>query len=137
MKFDNTLEYKGYVGTIEYSEPDEVFHGKVLGIRSLLSYEGETPKELKADFCNMIDDYLQTCKEEGIPVEVPYKGTFNVRLGQELHRDAAIYAINHDQTLNSFVVDAIREKLDREQNGLSEVAEDSTMAQRELIATTA
>ncbi len=114
MKFNNTLEYKGYVGTIEYSEPDEVFHGRVLGIRSLLSYEGETPKELKEDFRDMIEDYLLTCKEEGTPIEVPYKGTFNVRLGQDLHREAAIYAINHDQTLNRFVADAIREKLDRE-----------------------
>lgn len=111
MKFDNTLEYKGYVGTIEYSEPDEVFHGRVLGIRSMLTYEGETPKELKADFHDMIDDYLETCREEGTPIEIPYKGGFNVRLGQELHREAAIYSLNHNQSLNSFVVEAIREKL--------------------------
>lgn len=115
MKFHNTLEYKGYMGTIEYSDPDEVFHGKLLGIRSMITYEGQTPAELKADFHDVVDDYLQTCKEEGIPIEIPYKGSFNVRLGQDLHREAAVFALNHDQSLNSFVVEAIREKLAREE----------------------
>ena len=71
MKFDNKLKYKGYTGSVEYSETDGVFYGRVLGIRSLLSYEGETLNELKHDFHELIDDYLQTCKKEGQPIEEP------------------------------------------------------------------
>ena len=114
MKFNNTMEYKGYTGSVEFSEEDRVFWGKVLGIRSSITYEGRTPDELIQGFHDMLDFYLESCRADGTSVEIPYKGTFNVRLGQELHREAAIYSLNHDQTLNSFVVEAIKEKLARE-----------------------
>ena len=108
---NNTMEYKGYVGSVEFSEADGVFFGKVQGIRSLISYEGENAKALIRDFHEAVDDYLVLCEEEGTKPEVAYKGSFNVRLAPELHRDAAIYAMTHNQSLNSFVETAVREKL--------------------------
>lgn len=60
----NTIQYKGYVGSVEFSEEDEIFYGKVMGVRSLISYEGENEKELLNDFHNAVDDYLKTCVEE-------------------------------------------------------------------------
>lgn len=62
---NNTIEYKGYVGSVEFSEDDGIFFGKVMGIRSLISYEGENAKELLEDFHNAIDDYLAAYKAEG------------------------------------------------------------------------
>lgn len=108
---NNTIEYKGYVGSVEFSEEDGVFFGKVLGIRSLISYEGTNATELLDDFHGAVDEYLETCVEEGIEPEVAYKGSLNVRLGSELHRQAAIYALSHRQSLNSLIEDAVREKL--------------------------
>ena len=58
----NTLEYQGYIGSIEFSEEDKVFFGKVQGIRSLISYEGKTPNVLIDDFHNAVDDYLALCE---------------------------------------------------------------------------
>jgi predicted HicB family RNase H-like nuclease len=111
---NNTIEYKGYWGSIEFSEEDGKFFGRVLGIRSLLSYEGTNARELLDDFHGTIDDYLALCKEDGTKPEVPYKGSFNVRFkNKENHRRAAIYAINHNQSLNSFVEEAVEEKLAR------------------------
>ena len=63
-KVGNTIQYKGYVGSVEFSEEDEIFYGKVMGVRSLISYEGENEKELLNDFHNAVDDYLKTCVEE-------------------------------------------------------------------------
>ncbi|MBR6332304.1 MAG: type II toxin-antitoxin system HicB family antitoxin [Dehalococcoidales bacterium] len=108
---NNTLKYKGYIGSIEFSEPDKVFFGKVLGIRSLISYEGANGDELIKDFHEAVDDYLKECEEEGCAPETAYKGSLNIRIGQELHREAAIYAIEHDQSLNSFIEEAVQEKL--------------------------
>ena len=104
----NLLEYKGYYGTVEYSNADNVLHGKVLGIRSLLSYEGISLTSLRNDFEDVIDDYLETCSENGVEPEKPYKGKFNVRVSPELHRSLAVYAINHGQTLNAAVEEAIK-----------------------------
>lgn len=61
---NNTIQYKGYVGSIEFSEEDGTFYGKVLGIRSLISYEGSNAEELVNDFHESVDDYLLLCKEE-------------------------------------------------------------------------
>ena len=108
---NNTIEYKGYIGSVEFSAQDQLLFGKVQGIRSLISYEGSTVRELVEDFHGAVDDYLALCEEEGTKPEVAYKGSLNVRLGPELHRSAAIYAISHNQSLNSFIESAVREKL--------------------------
>lgn len=63
-KVGNTIQYKGYVGSVEFSEEDRIFYGKVMGVRSLISYEGENEKELLNDFRAVVDDYLKTCVEE-------------------------------------------------------------------------
>ena len=65
----NTMEYKGYVGSIEFSESDGVFFGKVQGIRSLISYEGANETELIADFHAMVDKYLELCDKDGLAPE--------------------------------------------------------------------
>lgn len=58
------MEYKGYIGSVEFSEKDGVFYGKVQGIRSLISYEGTTAAELVSDFHASVDDYLAAREEE-------------------------------------------------------------------------
>ena len=105
---NNTIEYKGYIGSVEFSAADQVFFGKVQGIRSLISYEGTTAAELIEDFHGAVDDYLALCQEEGIEPEVAYKGSLNIRLKPALHRSAAIYAMSHNQSLNSFIESAVR-----------------------------
>ena len=101
------LSYKNYNGTVEYSKEDGCLFGKVVGIKSLLSYEGNSVQELEQDFQNMIDEYLADCKERNIEPEQPYKGTFNVRISPELHRNIAVYAIEHGKSLNAAVEEAI------------------------------
>lgn len=99
----NTMQYKGYVGSVEFSEEDQLLYGKVLGIRGMITYEGENAAELVADFHGAIDDYLTTCEAEGMTPEVAYKGSFNVRLNPELHKQLAIYAMEHQMSLNSYI----------------------------------
>jgi predicted HicB family RNase H-like nuclease len=79
----------------------------VQGIRSLISYEGENAKELVKDFHDAVDDYLELCKRRGTEPEKAYKGTFNIRIYPDLHKEAAIYAINHKVSLNSIVEKAL------------------------------
>ena len=107
----NLLSYKNYNGTVEYSREDECLFGKVIGIKSLLSYEGQSVQELEQDFKTVIDEYLEDCKERNIEPEQPYKGTFNVRISPELHRTIAVYAIEHGKSLNAAVEEAIGKML--------------------------
>lgn len=99
----NTMQYKGYVGSVEFSEGDRLFYGQVLGIRSLISYEGENATELIEDFHGAIDDYLTGCEANGIAPEMAYKGSFNVRISPELHKSLAIHAMEQQMSLNSYI----------------------------------
>ena len=104
---NNTMEYKGYVGSVEFSEEDTLFFGKVLGIRALISYEGENAHDLVEDFHCAVDDYLELCAAEGVEPERAYKGSFNVRISPELHKKAAIAAMAKQISLNRFVEESI------------------------------
>ena len=105
----NTIEYKGYIGSIEFSEEDGLFFGKVQGIRSLISYEGTNAAELIEDFHGAVDEYLAMCQEDGIEPEKAYKGSFNVRVSPELHQAVAVRAIAQQVSLNSLVEAALRQ----------------------------
>ena len=108
---NNTMEYKGYLGSVEFSEEDALFYGKVLGIRALISYEGTNAAELVADFHGAVDDYLELCAQTGTEPEKAYKGSFNVRISPELHKQAVIAAMSHNMSLNSFVETSIQQAL--------------------------
>ena len=108
---NNLLEYKGYNGTVEYSAEDGVLFGKVIGIKSLISYEGQSISELKNDFEDAIEDYLELCKEKGIVPEKTYKGSLNVRISPEAHRKAALIAISENISLNQFIENSVNEKI--------------------------
>ena len=109
----NTMEYKGYIGSVEFSEADACFFGKVQGIRALISYEGTTAKELVEDFHAGVDEYLELCAEEGREPEKAYKGSFNVRVSPELHKQAVVFAAAHQMTLNGFVERSMQMALER------------------------
>ena len=103
----NTLKYKGYIGSVAYSEPDKVFFGKLEGIDSLVNYEGESVKELTDAFREAVDDYLIFCEEHNCKPEKSYTGTFNVRIAPATHRDIANLAAEAGISINAFVKRAL------------------------------
>ena len=114
---NNTMEYLGYVGSVEFSEADQLLFGKVQGIRSLISYEGTTVSELIEDFHGAVDDYLTFCNAEGTTPEKAFKGSFNIRFkNTDRHKRAAIYAYNHNVSLNSVVEESVAEYLSTRQD---------------------
>lgn len=88
----NYIHYRDYVGSIEFSVEEEVFHGRVIGIKSMISFEGDSVKTLIEDFHNAVDEYLAFCEKNSKQPERSFKGSFNVRIQPELHRKAAFAA---------------------------------------------
>ncbi|MFL5754387.1 MAG: type II toxin-antitoxin system HicB family antitoxin [Bacteroidia bacterium] len=104
---NDVLTYKGYTGTVEFNAADQVLHGKVAGINDLVTYEGDSIKQLYRGFKEAVDDYLETCNKLGKEPEKVYKGIFNVRINPELHKQAALLALKSRITMNDFVHYAI------------------------------
>jgi len=99
----NYLEYKDYVGTVNYSAEDDTFYGKIEGINDLVLFEGESVSELKEGFEDSINDYLKTCKELGKEPNKTYKGVFNVRVPSSIHKKLSLIASKNGLKLNELV----------------------------------
>jgi predicted HicB family RNase H-like nuclease len=101
------MEYKGYLGAVEYDAQTKIFHGDIINTRDVITFQGTSVKEIEQAFKDSINDYIKWCMEDGIEPEKPYSGKFNVRLSPELHRQAAIIAKKKHLSLNSFVEKAL------------------------------
>lgn len=105
------FSYKGYHATVSYDAEDNIFVGKVFGIRDMLAFHGSSVQELNDTFHDCIDTYLQVCAEQGLSPDKEYKGSFNVRISPDLHRQAALTAEQEGITLNQFIQKAIEDHL--------------------------
>ena len=111
MKANDILTYKGFIGSLHFSTQDDIFFGKVEGINDLITFEGESVKELKNAFRYVVDEHIKDCEKENIPVEKSYRGSFNLRLTPDLHRRTALAAKGYGISLNAFVRKAIEQNL--------------------------
>ena len=105
------IQYKGYYGSVHYSDDDQVFFGKIEYIKSLVNYEATNVKDLRKAFQEAVDDYIKFCQNEGIAPEQPFRGSFNVRTGSDLHRQAALFAKKKGMNLNKVVTEALEQYL--------------------------
>ena len=106
----NTISYKGYLGTVNFSEKDGCFYGKIEGIDGLVNFEGESVHELTEAFHEAVDDYLTYCDEEGIEPDKSYTGILNVRLTPVIHRQIALLAKQAGLSLNGYIKQTLEEK---------------------------
>ncbi len=102
------MRYKGYWAEIKYSDEDECFCGYIEGLKEdIISFEGESVKDLKRDFKNAIEDYLKTCKELNKEPEKQCKGSLNIRLGVELHNKVKMKSIEKNISINELIKNAV------------------------------
>lgn len=107
----NTLKYKDFIGSVSFSEADNVFFGKIEGIDGLVNFEGESVEELKNSFYEAVDDYLAYCKEEGIEPHKSYSGSLNVRLTPDIHSKVAFLAKQTGISINAFIKKAVERQI--------------------------
>lgn len=106
------MEYKGYIGKVEFDSDAEIFHGEVINIRDVITFEGESVEELKRAFEDSVDDYLEFCVARGEDPEKPFSGKFVVRLSPEIHRKAFLKARLSDKSLNKWVNEVLEKAVE-------------------------
>lgn len=97
------MEYKGYIGQVEFDDEAEIFHGEVVNTRDIITFQGNSVEALKSAFNDSVDDYLDWCAERGEEPDKPYSGKFVVRISPDLHRDLSIEARRQRLSLNTLV----------------------------------
>jgi len=109
---DNVLIYKDFIATVKYSEEDEAFIGRIEGINSVVSFEGQSVEELKSAFHEAVESYLDFCNRKGIKLRKSYNGVLNIRIPPTTHNRIAMYAENHGTSINAFIRDSIERRLE-------------------------
>ncbi len=104
----NTMTYNGYTARIEFDERDGIFVGRVLGLRSIISFHGETVAKLRREFAAAIRDYLADCAEQGVSPEKPASGKLLLRVPPEVHSKALVAAQSKGKSLNQWATEALQ-----------------------------
>ena len=102
------MEYKGYVGKVEFDDEAGIFHGEVLDTRDVITFQGQSVAELKTAFQGSIDDYLAFCEQRGEEPNKPFSGQFVTRIPPELHRQVNLAASISGKSLNAWVVEQLQ-----------------------------
>jgi len=101
------MSYRGYTARIEFDERDAIFVGRVLGVKAIIGFHGETVAELRADFEAAIDFMVEDCKARGETPEKPYSGKLMLRVPPEVHAHAALMAEVHGKSLNQWAAEVL------------------------------
>ncbi len=103
----NTMTYKGYAATIEFSNEDECFIGHIAGIKDKVGFHGESVKELRESFIEAVDDYTEACSAIGKEPQKPYSGKLMLRIPPELHASIATAAQVSGKSINQWISGAL------------------------------
>jgi predicted HicB family RNase H-like nuclease len=103
------LKYKGYRGSVEYDDEAGIFHGEVLDLKDVVTFQGKSVDEIEQAFRESVDDYLDFCEKRGEEPDKPFTGKLMLRLLPRLHRDVYVRARREGKSLNEWIA----EKLER------------------------
>jgi predicted HicB family RNase H-like nuclease len=110
-----TMTYKGYQAAVEFDEDAEIFHGEVLNMRDVITFQGRSVSELKNAFAGSVEDYLAFCRERGEQPEKPFSGKFVVRAEPALHRAMFSAAQRAGMSLNKWVTSTLQRAVSRQE----------------------
>lgn len=107
------MEYKGYIGKVEFDDEAEIFHGEIVNTRDVITFQGKSVAELIKAFRDSVDDYLEFCKQRGEAPEKPFSGQFVTRIPPELHRQVNVAAVISGKSLNAWVTEQLQNAVQR------------------------
>lgn len=96
------LKHKGYTGYVVYDDEAHIFHGEIVGIRAVITFQGTTVREIEQAFKDSIEDYLDWCKKRGKEPEKVQSGKFNLRMPPEIYVKIASQASQEGLSINSY-----------------------------------
>lgn len=101
------MEYKGYIGAVQFDEEAEIFHGEVINLKDVITFQSDSVAGLKREFYASVDDYLEFCRERDEAPEKPFSGKLTLRLNPELHRRLYLRSRKEKKSLNNWITEAL------------------------------
>lgn len=107
------MEYKGYIGQVEFDDEASIFHGQVINTRDVITFHGKSVAELRKALRESVDVYLDYCAERGEEPDKPFSGQFVARITPELHRSASLAAARAGKSLNTWVAEQLESVIEK------------------------
>jgi predicted HicB family RNase H-like nuclease len=101
------MEYKGYLSRVAFDDKANIFHGEVINIRDVITFQGQSVDELRRAFEDSVEDYLAFCAEHGEEPNRPFSGRFTVRLSPEQHRRVILAAEKAGEGVDRWVAEVL------------------------------
>lgn len=103
------MEYKGYIGHVEYDDEAMTFHGEIINTQDVITFQGESVETLKREFEKSVDVYLAFCAKLNKEPNKPFSGKLMVRMKPELHRAISIAAKREKTSLNALITQQLEQ----------------------------
>lgn len=103
------LQYKGYTGRVEFDDEARLFHGEVIDLRDVVTFQGTSVEELEGAFRDSVDDYLEFCEERGEDPDRPFSGRLMLRLSPGLHREIYARARHEGKSINQWIAEKLEQ----------------------------
>lgn len=107
------MEYKGYIGHVEFDDEAEIFHGEVINTRDVITFQGKSVEEIKTAFRDSVEDYLSYCVKLGQEPEKPFTGKFMLRIPPDLHRKIYVAAKQSGESINAWIKKQLTHSVER------------------------
>lgn len=107
------MEYKGYIGHVEFDDEAEIFHGEVINTRDVITFQGKSVDEIKQAFRESVEDYLEYCAKLGQEPEKPFTGKFMLRIPPDLHRKIFVAAKQSGESINAWIKEQLTHSVER------------------------
>jgi len=101
------IEYKGYIGVIEFDSEIDSFHGTVINTNDVITFYGSSVAELREEMRKSVDEYLKFCREQGREPEPPFSGKLIIQTSPDLHRRVALNAARRHVNLNTYIQEVL------------------------------
>ena len=111
------MEYQGYVARVEFDEDGNIFHGEVINLRDVVTFEGKSVSELRKAMRESVEDYLAFCEERKEEPEKPFSGRLLVRIDPALHREIYVRSREEDKSLNGWIAEKLGKAIEEEGQG--------------------
>jgi predicted HicB family RNase H-like nuclease len=98
----NSMNYRGYYAKVEFDPEDRIFVGRIIGIRDVVGFHGESVNELETAFREAVENYLAACAELGQEPNKPYSGNLMLRIPPEIHAAVAAAAEAGGKSINQW-----------------------------------
>ncbi|MBM3237008.1 type II toxin-antitoxin system HicB family antitoxin [Candidatus Poribacteria bacterium] len=101
------IEYKGYIGVVEFDPEIDFFHGTVININDVITFYGSSVAELREEMHKSVEEYLEFCREQGREPEKPFSGKLVIQISPELHRRLALEAARRHVSMETYVQEVL------------------------------